>query len=117
YFSALDSGGQTVHFPDLAPAQWLIAKVGIDEVLFEDDFEGDQGWVVGAPGDTAISGLWVRVDPISTTGQAETDRTPGNGRLAFITGQGSVGGGNGENDVDNGRTTLTSPVMDLSGGE
>jgi hypothetical protein len=35
--------------------------------------------------------------------------------LCWVTGQGSVGGADGENDVDGGSTTLLSPVFDLDG--
>jgi hypothetical protein len=35
--------------------------------------------------------------------------------MCYVTGQGSVGGTVGENDVDGGTTTLLSPVFDLAG--
>jgi hypothetical protein len=35
--------------------------------------------------------------------------------MCYFTGQGSVGGGLGDNDVDGGKTTLLSPTLDLGG--
>lgn len=78
-----------------------------------DDFETDNGWTVGP--NTATAGLWVRGDPIGTSAQPENDNTPGAGTMCWFTGQGAVGGAIGAADVDNGYTTLTSPVYDLSG--
>jgi choice-of-anchor B domain-containing protein len=46
--------------------------------------------------------------------QPEFDRTPPPGTNCFFTGQGSDPTSIGQNDVDNGHTTLTSPVFDLS---
>jgi hypothetical protein len=85
-----------------------------------DDFEADRGWTVGAPGDDAATGIWTRVDPNGTEYngyqiQPEDDHTPAPGTLCFVTGQGSVGGAVGENDVDGGKTTLLSPVFNLDG--
>jgi hypothetical protein len=84
-----------------------------------DTFETERGWTVGAPGDNATSGIWERVDPIGTEYeghviQMEDDYSPDAGTLCFVTGNGSVGGSAGENDVDNGKTTLLTPVFDLS---
>ena len=79
-----------------------------------DDLEANSGWVVGAPGDNATTGVWVRVDPNGTAAQPEDDHTPAPGVMCFVTGQGAVGGGVGDNDVDNGTTTLLSPVFNLS---
>ena len=84
-----------------------------------DTFETDRGWTVGAPGDDATSGIWVRADPIGTEYnghpiQMEDDHSPDPGTLCFVTGNGSVGGAAGENDVDNGKTTLLTPVFELS---
>ncbi len=79
-----------------------------------DELEVDSGWTAGVPGDDATTGIWVRVDPNGTPAQPEDDYTPPPGVMCFVTGQGSVGGAIGENDVDGGTTTLLSPVYDLS---
>ena len=42
------------------------------------------------------------------------DDNTANGSLAWVTGQGSPGGGLGENDVDDGTTSLVSNQIDLS---
>ncbi len=46
--------------------------------------------------------------------QTEYDRTPNPGTMCWVTGQGTNPGSIGEADVDNGRTTLTSVVYNLS---
>jgi hypothetical protein len=78
------------------------------------DLETDEGWLVGALDDTATTGIWERVNPVGTEAQPEDDHTL-LGVTCFVTGQGAVGGGLGDNDVDGGKTTLVSPVLDLSG--
>ena len=80
--------------------------------------ETDHGWTAGLPGDTATTGEWVRGDPIGTSSSGEdvnpeNDATPAPGVNAFMTGNG--GGSAGNDDVDNGVTTLLSPRFDLSG--
>ena len=124
-----------------------------------DDLETESGWTVGAAGDDASTGLWVRVEPLGTGApqpgpaaareaaarallerrdagprpggeterldaaavqapgdvQPEFDRTPGAGQLCFVTGQGTLPGSIGQADLDNGRTSLTTPSLDLSG--
>ena len=68
----------------------------------------------GGVGDEATTGVWTRVNPIGTAAQPEDDHTK-LGTVCWVTGQGSPGGGLGENDVDGGQTTLTSPTFDLDG--
>jgi len=46
--------------------------------------------------------------------QPEFDRSPAPGTMCFVTGQGSDPTSIGEADVDNGKTSLTSPALDLS---
>jgi hypothetical protein len=89
----------------------LAGTEGIDQRA-SDDFETDQGWVVDPYGtDDAATGIWVREDPNGTGAQPGEDTTE-DGVLAWITGNG-VGGGDGFDDVDDGCTTLQSPVFAL----
>jgi len=60
--------------------------------------------------------VWVRVDPNGTAAQPGDDNTP-DGTIAWVTGQGSPGGGLGDNDVDEGTTSLVSNRIDLSATE
>lgn len=115
YFSTGTSGG-TVRDPDNAPTS-VFAVTAAEALVtaFADDMETNLGWTAGIVGDTATTGIWTRVDPVGTAAQPENDNTPGAGIRCFVTGQGAVGGGLGDNDVDNGRTTLVSPVLNLAG--
>jgi hypothetical protein len=80
-----------------------------------DRFESEAtGWTVGSPKDGATSGIWELADPMGTIAQPGDDHSP-HGNRAWITGQHLPGEEDGFNDVDNGRTTLTSPGYDLSG--
>jgi hypothetical protein len=114
YLRARDSADHVKTDPAAAPGQVYTFMTGI-QVVFADDFETDRGWTVGAAGDGATTGIWLRTHPVGTTYQAENDHTPDPGHLCFVTGNGAVGGGAGDQDVDGGRTSLLSPVMDLSG--
>jgi len=87
------------------------------DVPFADNMTTDTGWTIGAPGDNAVTGIWVRVDPNGTGAQPEDDNPSGEGVRCYVTGQGAVGAGLGSADVDAGITTLTSPVMDSTGGD
>ena len=93
-------------------APWTVEVIN-ELVLFEDDAETDQGWMLGVAGDTATTGVWVRVDPNGTAAQPEDDASDP-GVNCFVTGQGSVGGPLGENDVDGGFTTLLTPLLGTS---
>ena len=92
---------------------WQIDVVD-ETVFFADDVETDLGWTLGLPGDDATTGVWVRVDPIGTAAQPENDASDP-GTICFVTGQGSVGGSLGENDVDGGSTSLVTPSIDTTG--
>jgi hypothetical protein len=89
-------------------------------VAFAYNFEDSSttGWAVNAGGgDNATTGIWTRVDPNGSGGgtvQPEDDHSPAPLTKCWVTGQGPVGGGVGDQDVDGGRTTLYSSIMDLS---
>jgi choice-of-anchor B domain-containing protein len=80
---------------------------------YMDDFVTDENWV--ATQQNAGSGFWVREIPIGTF-FGNTPANPGFdaagdfGREAYITGNG--GGTAGDDDVDGGTVTLTSPMFE-----
>lgn len=85
----------------------------LDEGYY-DDFIFDFGWTVVS---TAPRGKWEKGEPIGTTYNGD-DCNPDDdvyndfGVECFMTGNG--GGSAGFDDVDNGKTTLTSPAFDLT---
>jgi subtilisin family serine protease len=109
YVSVEGTVSGTIRLPGDAPASVFQANVGEMMVIFEDDFETDQGWTTGAVDATA--GFWERGVPIPR------------GVLAFGPEHDADGSGQcyltdnspGLSDVDGGSVTLTSPALDLSG--
>jgi choice-of-anchor B domain-containing protein len=116
YFSAESQSGETKYDPIGAPSVAYRALAAPSKTLHTlADMETVGGWTVGSPSDTAYLGLWTRADPIGSFYQPEDDHSPDPASFAWITGQGTVGGSAGENDVDGGATTLFSPEFDLQG--
>jgi len=98
--SNLGSGGQVT--------------VLVEQGLY-DDFTFDFGWTVTG---NASTGMWERGEPIGTvftTTQANPDFDVTNdcSDRCYVTGNG--GGMANDDDVDNGNTILTSPVLNLTG--
>jgi hypothetical protein len=112
YIFGADDAGYDATDPSGAPGNHHTFLVGYD-VVFDDDFESDQGWTAGLPGDNASTGMWQRCDPEGTEAQAENDNTPAPGVNAYIT-HCAAGASQGTYDVDGGKTTLRSPTFDLS---
>jgi hypothetical protein len=81
--------------------------------LIADDFETDQGWTVGG---TSATGRFVREDPNRITDaqnnvvQPDDDATADPGALAWVTGNDDAFAG--DDDVDEGDSTITSPTLD-----
>ena len=107
FFRATTSDGRTIEYPAKGP--FVASTV---RVIFEDAMESNTGWVVGATGDNATSGVWTRMAPQATAAQPGADRSPV-GTQCWIT-DGRAGTGVGSFDVDGGATTLTSPRLDAS---
>jgi len=119
----------TVHDPLGDVTLWLPANngaynflVGFNQIFF-DDLEDNTGsdtlWTVNPDGDDdATTGIWELADPQPVfvggiLSQPGNDHTPSPGVLCFVTG--AIAGANaGFNDIDNGKTTLLSPVYDLT---
>jgi len=115
YVHAVDDGGADFFGPPAGESAPFTATVfsGIS-TPFNDTFEIASGWAVGdaqVP-DTATAGIWNRMDPEPTPAQPGDDVTPG-GSQCWVT-DGRAGLGVGTFDVDGGKTTLTSPVIEAS---
>jgi len=81
---------------------------------YYDDFIFDFGWTTAA---TASSGLWERAQPEGTSfngdlSNPDADAADDFGSACFVTG--NDGGSAGDDDVDDGSVTLTSPAFNLS---
>ena len=113
-------GAHQTTFPTLPH----ILLIGVNEVGRHDcDNNEDWGtWQTGVAGDNATTGIWLLEIPIpsetvdvapGTIVQTGNQVTPA-GEYCLFTGNGSIGGGIGENDVDGGKTTLQTTTIDLS---
>ncbi len=113
YYLSLNTTAGLRTDPSGAPGSSYAAPIVSSQIVpLADDFESDRGWTVGPT--TASSGAWVRVDPNGTAAAPGDDNTVG-GTQCFVTGQGTPGGSLGEADVDNGLTTLVSPLINGAG--
>lgn len=109
-------GFQTEAIRNVSPSE-LGDRVIRLQRRFMDDFVTDEGWEVTA---SAGTGNWERGFPVGTffgnDAFAPGNDAPGDiGRQAYVTGQGVEGGGAGADDVDGGRTILTSPAFGAIG--
>jgi len=120
YIMAVDSDGIVQTYPNNAPDSYVMFILGDLPNYYVNNFETDiDGWIVGDGLDDASSGIWELVIPVATFNDENIQIQPGNdisdqGEYCFITGNGFEEGNGGFDDVDNGKTTLYSPVFDLS---
>ncbi|MFC1572083.1 FlgD immunoglobulin-like domain containing protein [Candidatus Eisenbacteria bacterium] len=112
YLHAEDDQGYWKNDPKLAPAFCH----AFDVAAIVDPVELPGGWVVDLEGsDDAATGAWECVDPNGTMAQPEDDWTPDPGICCWVTGNAAPGEVASTNDVDQGTTTLFSPVYNLAG--
>ncbi len=121
WFQAVDTGDHASYEPAAGPfGPYAFAVIDAQPIAFS-DMETDDGWTSGAPDDDASTGQWVRIDPnlvpdsdSSMIAQPEDDHTEV-GTMCWFTGDDAVGAVQGSADVDGGKTTLLSPIYDVSG--
>jgi len=107
YFSASGQAGGTAKLPATAPTAVFSVPVGDVLTTFADDFESDLGWTVGG---AAADGYWERGIPANGNRGDPPFDADGSGRC-YLTDNLA-----GNSDVDDGMTTLTSPMLDVSAG-
>lgn len=125
YFKVYDmAGNSTYGFPNgynttMVPTQVTIPyqfAVGVKKTTVIDFETAPDGWLIGNnSGDNATAGEWERAKPNATTYsslvvQTGADHTTGSGQCLVT---GSAGGNYNSDDVDNGTTTVITPVFDL----
>ncbi len=111
YITSQTTGGATQNSPTDAPAGGVFSTTAAFDapmVAFEDDFETNQGWTVSG---NALDGQWTRGIPVGGGDRGDPAADfDGSGRCYLTDNV------DGNSDVDDGSTTLTSPVMDASTG-
>jgi choice-of-anchor B domain-containing protein len=116
YLSAQSPEGNTWRDPVAQSGGIYQLTVGDDfTFIHHDACEANFGWQVGTAGDNATTGIWELATPNGTSAAPSSDASPPPGTKCWITGQDPVGGSVGDNDIDNGTTTLTSPSMNALG--
>ncbi len=108
FVSADATNGQTFTLPadgSSYSASVVSSLVGV----FADDFQTNQGWTVAS---TASDGQWQRGVPVNA-GRGDPPADADGSGMCYVTDNSAANAGN--SDVDNGSTTLTSPVLDLTG--
>lgn len=119
YVSATSTSGVTrTSPPSGVSAPYKVYVTAPPVTLRSDDMETNPGWSTSVVDDDASpEGRWTRVNPVGTWAQPENDHTAGGGAVCYVTGQGSPGADQMDSDVDGGKTTLTTPVLDLSAAD
>ncbi len=126
-FPELPVGSQVTYFLQARDTQGSVATFPADGLetpiafrimrrLLFDDLESPDGWIVGAEGDAATSGVWEWGEPEQTLGPTGKPAQPGSdhspdGDFCFATGL-AAGDDQNANDVDGGATTLQSARID-----
>ena len=93
--------------------------IGQTELFIEELFNSDNGWTVGDIDDNATGGIWELSSPNPTYDDFGNIVQPSedhsiNGLNCFMTENSDNPNSPGQSDVDGGKTTLFSPVYNLS---
>ncbi|MFN8549294.1 MAG: S8 family serine peptidase, partial [Candidatus Eisenbacteria bacterium] len=119
YVRATDGVGFSSTSPSNAPIGTYTIYITTLVYTYAGEDPADNNWALQAAGDNATTGRWTRDDPLGTVYNGDQiepadDHTPTPGVKCFFTGQGTDPNNPGENDVDNGCTTLVSPTFNLA---
>ena len=117
YFEVLDSDCSALYYHPSQDyrSEYYSFLVGTFEEVFIDDFEEDKNWQLSNVSDNATSGRWQRGIPQEVINDIGQLVSPGSdnseeGEKCMVTGAG-IGNIWYANDVDGGKTTITSPIF------
>ena len=110
YIQATSTGGTPVTLPAGGASVAYVATAAISSAtLIADTFDGSSTlFTIGAPGDNATAGAWVRNAVLTGCGANTVSYS---GTKAFVTAFGACV------DVDGGKTSFQSPIVDASSGD
>ncbi len=111
YFSAAGTQSGTITQPPTAPSAVFSADVGVYTVVMEDNFNTNMGWTV-YNGGGLTDGQWQRAIPTGGGVRCDPPTDYDGSGYCYVTDNGAD-----NSDVDGGYTWLTSPTIDLSGGD
>jgi len=111
YYAASGQRFGCVYNPTHPRTEPYTCPVGFTNVVFHDDFETDKGWTV-QDGDELAGGSWERGVPAGSGDRSDPTADYDGSGSCYLTEN-----VDGNSDVDKDYTRLTSPVIDLSGGE
>ena len=120
YLLAVNSEGVIQTYPNNAPENSILFIIGDLPDIYVNNFEvSSEGWIIGDSSDNATAGIWELAEPVATFNDDNYQVQPGedyteDGTLCYITGNGFEEGNGGFDDVDGGKTSLTSPSFDLN---
>ena len=120
YIQAVNSEGIVQTFPSNAPNNTVLFIIGDLPDFYSNDYENEsEEWIIGDSSDDASAGIWELGQPIATYDDEGNQVQPGEdhtepGSSCFITGNGYEDGNGGFDDIDNGQTTLFSPIFSLA---
>ncbi len=110
FVTAQTTGAEQVSFPvggETAPLSTTALEIS---VVLADDFESDLGWSVSGDVSGDGEGEWERAVPLGGGDRGDPAADADGSGVCFVT-----GAADGNTDVDNGSTILTSPLLDVSG--
>lgn len=111
FFAAAGVRYGTVYDPPDAASNVHSCFVGATSPVFTDDFETDRGWTV-SNGAELTGGSWERGVPAGAGDRSDPPTDYDGSGSCYLTGNAE-----GDSDVDKDWTRLTSPIVDLTGGD
>jgi len=111
YISANGVVAGSVFSPPLGASGPTHTEIGEIKVVLTDNFQTDNGWSVVSD---ATDGGWTRGVPVNCSSRGAPDNDSDGSGQCWITDNDA--GNSCNSDVDNGTTTLTSPIYDISSG-